>query len=214
MHSSRIRPAEMLTLAVQSISGHYHTTGDVGSAHCVVTVSFGYRLGRDGIRQPGPCNEYLATIALGTSNGRPIVAQTEIDQAIRSLQAGTGADYVIRSARDPQRYLDTHELALQVRCIMNDRGWKTAVLIAHPHHLPRAQAVFAALDIETATPAGVRAIWDPRSSQVWTRSRPPWAVRELSALWLYQRRGWISRPAIREVPPVSRLLPDRTCDPR
>lgn len=206
--------AELLALTVQSAGGHYRIAADVSSAHCVVALSFGYRFARAGVREPGPCNEYLATLALAASNGRSIVAQAEIDQAIRSLRDGSGADYVITSARVPERYLDTHEFAVQVRSLMDDCSWKTAVLIAHPHHLPRAQAVFAALDIETVTPAGVTAIWDRRSNQVWTRSRPAWAVRELSALWLYQRRGWISRHAIRKACPASRSLPDRTCYPR
>ena len=211
---SRLRATTMFTLVAQSVGGRYHIASDITSAHCLIVLSFGYRRAPTGLREPGPCNEYLSNNALVTSHDRPIVAQVEIDQAIRSLREGLGADYVIRSARDPQRYLDTHECGVQVRSIMDDRGWKTAVLIAHPYHLPRAQAVFAALDIETATPAGVRAIWDRRSGQVWTRCRPAWAVRELLALWLYQRRGWISRPAIREAPPAPRSLADRACDPR
>jgi len=192
MNLSRTRAAAIFKLVAQAVGGRYHIASDVTPAHCVVALSFGYRRAPTGLREPGPCNEYLASTALATNHGRPIIAQAEIDQAIRSLREGLGADYVIRSARNPERYLDTHECALQVRSIMDDRGWKTAVLIAHPHHLPRAREVFAGLDIETVTPAGVRAIWDPTSGQVWTRSRPACTVRELLALWLYQRRGWIS----------------------
>lgn len=207
--SSWIRAAELLILAVRSAGGHYQITGHVPSARCVVVLSFGYRIAPDAARAPGPCNEYLAALALAISNGRPIVTQIEIDQAIRSLRGGTGADYVIRSARDPDRYLDTHDFAVQVRLIMGSCGWTTVALVAHPHHFPRAQAVFASLGIETATPGGVRAIWDRRSSQLWTRGPLVWMIRELSALWLYQWRGWLSGPTTREVAPASRVRPDR-----
>ena len=178
------------------------------------SLSFGYRLTRGGVREPGACNDYLATLALAVSNGRPVVAQIEIDQAIRSLRGGVGADYVIRSARDPDRYLDTHDFAVQVRSIMDHCGWTTAALVAHPHHLPRVQAVFASLRIETATPGGVRAIWNRRSSQWWTRGPLVWTIRELSALWLYQRRGWLSVPVTREAAPAPRVRPDRARERR
>lgn len=194
----------MFKLAIRSVGGHYDIAPDINSAHCVVALSFGYRLTRAGVREPGPCNEYLATVALATSAGRLIVAQAEVDEAIRSLRVGVGADYVIRSARNPDRYLDTHEFAVQARTIMGGYGWTTAALIAHPHHLPRAQAVFASLGIKTATPNGVRVIWDRRSTQLWTRSPLVWAIRELSALWWYQRQGWICLPAIRKTCPALR----------
>jgi uncharacterized SAM-binding protein YcdF (DUF218 family) len=202
----------MCRMAVRSVGGHYDIAPDTMSAHCVVALSFGYRLTRAGVREPGPCNEYLATLTLATSNGRPIVAQTEIDQAIRSLRRGMGADYVIDSARNPEQYLDTREFAVQVRSIMDRYGWTTAVLIGHPHHLPRAQAVFTAFGINTVTPRGQRPIWDRRSSQLWTRSPLIWTIRELSALWFYNRRGWISTPSIPRTFSASRVGPDRTSD--
>jgi hypothetical protein len=188
----------MLVLMARAVSGRYRISGKTDAAQCVVALAFGYRAVRAGVREPGPCNEYLASLALTTSNGRPVVAQVEIDQAIRSLRPNMGADHAIGSARDPKRYLDTRELAVQVHSIMNDYDWKTAALIAHPHHLPRAQAVFASLGIDTATPAGVRPIWDRESSQSWTRSPLRWAIRELFAIWLSERRGWLrlSQPRV------------------
>lgn len=200
MNSSRIRArvAEVIALMARAVGGRYRVGGNTGTAQCVVALTFGYRVLWAGVREPGPCNEYLASLALATSNGRPIVAQVEIDQAIRSLRPSMGADHVIGSTRDGQ-YLDTREFAVQVHSIMDDYGWKTAALIAHPHHLPRAQAVFASRGIETTTSAGVRSIWDRRSSQPWTRSPLRWAIRELFAIWLYERRGWLrlSRPEVR-----------------
>jgi uncharacterized SAM-binding protein YcdF (DUF218 family) len=184
----------MLTLLRQAMSGHYRITGDITTVDCVVALAFGYRLIRTGAREPGPCNEHLASLTLAINSGQPIIAQTEIDQAIRSLRPGVGADHVIRSARNPKRYLDTRECAVQAHTIMSDHGWRTAALIAHPHHLPRAQAVLAALGIETATPCGLRAVWDRTSSQRWTRGPVPWAIREAGALWWYGRRGWFSSP--------------------
>lgn len=80
---------------------------------------------------------------------------------------------------------------------MEGRGWKTAALIAHPHHLPRAQAVFEARGIETATLPDVRTIWDCKSSQPWTRGPFRWAIRELFAIWLYEQRGWLRPPGLK-----------------
>ncbi|MGH3786627.1 MAG: YdcF family protein [Pseudonocardiaceae bacterium] len=201
MNSTRIRAVEMFGLMMRAVSGRYRIDGNTDTAQCVVALAFGYRLIRAGVREPGPCNEYLAARALTTSNGRPIVAQAEIDQAIRSVRPSIGADHVIGSARDPKRYLDTYELAVQVHAIMNRYGWKTAVLIAHPHHLPRAQAVFSTLGIHTVTCAGVRPIWDSKSSQSWTRGPLRWAIREPFAIWLSERRGWLrlSRPEMNNI---------------
>lgn len=192
MKSSRIRAVEMLELMARSASGRYHISGNTNTVQCVIALDFGYRLIRTGIREPGPCNEYLASLALITGGDRPVIAQVEIDRAIRSIRPESGADHLIDSARDRERYLDTHEFAVQAHSIMSGHGWKTAALIAHPHHLPRAQAVFASRGIETVTPAGVRPIWDCKSCQPWTRGPLHWATRELFAIWLYHRRGWLS----------------------
>jgi uncharacterized SAM-binding protein YcdF (DUF218 family) len=210
VNSSLIRAAQTLTLIVRAASGHYHTVGDITSADCVVALSFGYRLVRTGAREPGPCNEYLASLALATSRDQPIIAQIEIDQAIRSLRRGMGADHVIGSARNPALYLDTFEFAVQVHAIMDDQGWRTTALIAHPHHLPRTQAVFASLGIETATPGGVRPIWDRESNQPWTRGPVSWAIHEMAALWWYKRRGKLSCSTIRD----SRMRPAWTPEHR
>ncbi|MGH7750343.1 MAG: hypothetical protein ACREQ5_37060, partial [Candidatus Dormibacteria bacterium] len=168
--ASSIRAAHVLELMARGVSGRYRITGDTDAAQCVVALDFGYRLVQSGILEPGPCNEYFASLALATSNGRPIVSQAEVDQAIRSVRGGMGADHVIRSARNPERYLDTREFAVQVHSIMDGYGWTSAALIAHPHHLPRAQAVVSSRGIEVATPAGVRSIWDRESNQPWTRN--------------------------------------------
>lgn len=189
-----IRAVELLSLMTRAMTGRYRIAGNTDTAQCVVALAFGYIFTPAGVREPGPCNEYLASLALATSDGRPIVAQVEVNQAIRSLRPSMGADHVIRSARDPERYLDTREFAVQAHRIISDNGWKTAVLIAHPHHLPRAQAVFSSLGIETATPAGVRSIWDRTSSQPWTRSPLRWAIRELFAMWVSEQRGWLRLP--------------------
>jgi hypothetical protein len=195
MNSFRIRPrvAEVLELIARAVSGRYRISENTDKANCVVALTFGYRFTRTGVRESGPCNEYLASLALALSNGRPIIAQAEIAQAIRSLRPSAGADHVIGSAQDLVQYLDTHEFAVRVQSIMDDHGWKTAELIAHPHHLPRVQAVFASRGIEATTSADVRSVWDRKSTQPWTRSPLRWAIRELFAIWLYEQRGWLRR---------------------
>jgi hypothetical protein len=40
----------------------------------------------------------------------------------------------------------------------------------------------------------VRSVWDHASSQAWTRSPLRWAIRELFAICLYERRGWLRLP--------------------
>ncbi len=190
MYSIRSRAAKALVLTIRSASGRYRVAENPEEMQCVVALAFGYR--RAGVaREPGPCNEYLAALTLATSNGRPIIAQAEIDQAIRSCRPGVGAAQIIGPTLNSERYFDTRECAVQAHSIMSDSGWKTAALIAHPHHLPRVQAVFASYGIETATPPDIRAIWDRESNQPWTRGPLRWAIRELFAIWLYERRGWL-----------------------
>ena len=178
------------SLVAAALSGRYEIHGDPSSAKCVIALSFGYRRSESGQITPGMANEYLAQFLEANFRDKVIIAQFEIDDA---LKAGHdfAAEYRIE-APGRNGYLDTHEVAVQAWKIMADNGLgDAAIVLAHSHHLPRADRVLRAVGIETATPGGVHAIWDRESAQSWTTGSVRWAVRELLVIGVYAFRGWL-----------------------
>lgn len=137
---------------------------------------------------PGRSNDALAAYVLHSGISLPILAQQEIDLSLRST-GHRGANYVIESDPSDGAYLDTYGFLLWAQEVLNEKGYKAPLLIAHPHHLPRVQAVAAKLGIAAITRGGLRSVWDKNSAQPWTRGPARWIMRELGAIGLYARRG-------------------------
>jgi uncharacterized SAM-binding protein YcdF (DUF218 family) len=76
---------------------------------------------------------------------------------------------------------------------MRQNGWTTAVVVAHAHHVPRADAACRALGIDTVVPEGLHRVpFCPDSLQWWTRGRDRWRIREVPATLWYALRGWLA----------------------
>jgi|GEM_PF-2161923 len=180
-------------------TGHYEVKGNNKSADCVLGFAFGYR-GKQRDNLPGLSNEDLADVILRFHDNLPKILQHEIADAYKAM-GGRDSKRITRISKPrANKYaymtaheLDTLEVAEQAKVIMERHGWKTAVLVAQPNHMPRVQAVCNQVGIEWVSDADERGAveFDLRSSQRWTRSLQIWHLYEPLALYYYRLKGWL-----------------------
>jgi hypothetical protein len=157
----------------QALSGKYVVHGNSADADCVIACSFGYRE-REGGTEPGLSNEELAAFITRRFSSLPKILQTEIADALPSANRDQHV-YVIAEAQNSGQRLDTPEIISQAKNVMQTHSWQTAIVCAHPHHLPWVDYLCQAAGITTVAPEGLQTIpFDPRSAQYWTRSLAAW----------------------------------------
>ncbi len=192
-----MNPFRILTLPLEEMTaawtGQYQTKGSIKNADCVIGLSFGYRGKRKHIT-PGLSNQDLANVAIHHLSDLPMIFQFEIADAYKNA-GGKNAGSIIRITkhRQPYKYLDTREVLAQAKEVMDKHGWKTAVLLAHPYHMPRVQMACDRLGISWVTTVDERGAveFDPQSTQKWTRSVDQWRGYEPLAMTFYRMKGWI-----------------------
>jgi len=161
------------------------TKDELAHAEVVLGQSFGLRS-----HDPGPSNAELARIAhaLSRQHQTPLILQWEISDALVHPTTCAG---VVREHRIRGRYLDTYEVLSQSAILCRSRGWKRAIVLAHPDHAWRVVRTAERLGF-TAVAADTGTVpYDPKSIQPWTRRRASFIPRELVARLLYLVRGWI-----------------------
>jgi hypothetical protein len=190
-------------------TGRYVIKGVDSDADCVIGFSYGYRSKSHRVT-PGLSNEDLADIALKHYANLPKILQFEIADAYSALGAedaervsritrpdNIGDVDLDRSGQGVMQHadlaLDTKQVALQAKAVMGKKGWKTALLLAHPYHMPRVQAVCDHYGISWVADSDERGAveFDPRSSQRWTRDLGHWRGYEPLALCYYRLKGWL-----------------------
>jgi uncharacterized SAM-binding protein YcdF (DUF218 family) len=182
-----------LEVIEQAWTGEYQTKGSLKHADCVLGFSFGYR-GKGKSVTPGLSNQDLANVCSKQFAGLPKILQFEIADAYEQA-GGEGAEKVLRISKHRRKgqYLDTREVAEQGQRLMAKQGWKTAVLLAHPYHMPRIQMVCTHLGINWVATDDLRGAveFDPQSTQKWTRSVDQWRGYEPLAITFYRMKGWL-----------------------
>jgi hypothetical protein len=173
-------------LKSRSASGRYEHHGAPAAADCVIGFAFGFR--RRGTVLPGLSNEDLAHFIADNFPSLPKIIQFEIADAAPALEQV----FRIEKHRQEAKYLDTREVALQAFELMKRHGWEQAVIVAHPGHMPRADAVCQKIGIATIAPVGLEVVrFDPHSEQAWTRDSRSWAAHEDIAIPDSYKRGWL-----------------------
>ena len=120
---------------------------------------------------------------------KPLVLQFEI---ANELAHKNYVIFEIKEHRNKGEYLDTNEVAQQALKIMDKQNLEKPVLVAHPFHVPRVDAVCKKLGIKTIVPSGLNSIrFDPDSEQEWTRNPKAWGIREELAILESKKRGLI-----------------------
>lgn len=175
-------------LKYQATTGQYAPHGAAKDADCVIAFSFGLE-GQGESAKPGKGNEQIAEFAYKHFGKLPKLFQWEVADAYPD--DGTVQLRVARHRKEGE-YLHTYEVAEQFKTYMTQKGLKRAVLIAHPHHVPRCDAVCRKLEIDTVVPVGLEVIpFDSNSSQEWTRSKAAWAEREPASIDHSKERNWL-----------------------
>lgn len=141
--------------------------GELAKADVVVTHAFG------GTDEPSSttCAIVELGIELADRFNLPMVCQ--YPGSGHALSYGVDVACVIREhSRTKGKYVDTDEVNHQVRTQCDRHGWRTAILIAHPHHLWRARMNLAKHDIKVLVPDTSGISYDQESE--WRNLRWPW----------------------------------------
>jgi uncharacterized SAM-binding protein YcdF (DUF218 family) len=169
----------------QAVTGRYHRHGTIADADCVVGFSFGYREAAGEVL-PGQSNSLIARFIADHYLSLPLILQWELASALGSSLSKT---WTIDRHAAQGVYLDTREVARQAWEIMRAQGYATALVVAHPHHVARADAVCETLGMRTVVSDGLATVgFDAQSAQRWTRSQ---SVRETMAIAYYEVVGWL-----------------------
>lgn len=159
---------------------------EMKESEVVLALSFGLR-----DNTSGTSNLQLATIVKEICHryAIPVIAQWEIsDTCILAdvIKAG-----VVRGHRTKGKYLDTLEVLMQSIEICKRRGWKKAIIVAHPDHLWRCVAIAKKLGFKAVVADTSFVEYDAKSIQPWTRSRMRFVPREIASRFLFLFKGWI-----------------------
>lgn len=183
-----MQQAPLGELKSRAISGNYLQHGSISGSDCVVAFAFGYRKVGNAI-VPGLSNQQMANYLNERYFRLPKIAQFEVADALSNTSQSV---YRIEQHRQPGLYLETREVAEQAKQIMDLHGWKKAVIVAHPYHMPRADAVCQKLGIQTVAPSGLGVIgFDPDAAQEWTRDAASYSAHEVIAIDQHAGLGWI-----------------------
>jgi hypothetical protein len=171
-------------------TGNYETHGDIVDADCVIGFSFGFR--KNGTRtEPGLSNQDMARLIYKLSFELPTILQFEIADGLPS-DAKKDNVFRIEAHRKLGAYLDSREVADQAKTIMKAHDWHKALIVAHPYHVPRVDALCKKLGIDTIVPPTLGVIrFDPESEQERTQSIENWLEYEPKAIDRDAARGWI-----------------------
>lgn len=180
----------MWNILRQGWSGNYAIHGDPRTAQCAIGFSFG-AVRTDGVLQPGPSNEALAAVLRERFAHLPLIVQGEIADVLLA-KLPTAQIHRIGDLCDKGPYLDSRLVAERAAVLMRQNGWKRVVVVAHPYHMPRADAVCRALGMDTIAPEGLERVpFCASSVQWWTRDAVRWRMREVPATVFYALRGWL-----------------------
>src|SRR5262249_20198555 len=139
-----------LALMQQAWSGIYTVHGALEQADCVVGFAFARLVGGKGEVLPGISNQALSAFAYRHCSHLPKILQSEIAVAYaKDFPCDSTSTHIVTEHRQKGRYLDTRETAEQAWLMLQAHNWRTALVLAHVHYMPRAIAVCRKLGMST-----------------------------------------------------------------
>lgn len=147
-------------------------------------IVFGFSFGHRG-QEPGISNEAIAR-AIRDFAPDIISVQWEIGKALRRL--GVSPDHEVLAHRKEEQYLDTEEVARQMKEFLQSSNLigKDIYVAAHQDHLLRCIRILKNNFGIEANSLVAKIPYDPKSHQVWTRSPIIFHVREWLIRLLYK----------------------------
>lgn len=162
----------------------------LASVEAVVVFDFGGCDRASSRRRGGPAvspvNAALASVT-DLVPGVPVAAQHESARALSARgRMVIDLEAAVRDAGglSADAHVDTARVVDALAGVVDRAGWTSVAVVAHPVHLARCIATCQRLGLRiVAAPTGHLAdLWDPRSSQWWTRGPARWTVRELPVI--------------------------------
>jgi hypothetical protein len=196
-------------LFVWRISDIKQDESELNPADCILMQAFGQQVEFIGLISglytsriaPGPANEAIADVMIMADRGRlpPVLAQWEFAVTHAARRGELRVEKVLGSRGG---YCNTREILQEAKNYMDQRGWKRAVIVAHPWHLVRCIWVAEKLGIETVHDQFLvqdlndqANVWNNRvnvpENQMQTKSLPNWLWYELRARGYFWLKGWI-----------------------
>jgi hypothetical protein len=157
----------------KSALGFYEASDNTENADIVVAHSFGTLITETSI------NRILADLALNQANGRPIVADRMLVNAV------PGADELFDLVVDGPitnligQGVGTYGVLEPTGVFMRERDLKLALMIAQARHIGRVMLQAKRLGIDSIAPANLPSEFEPGSTQWGTRSSTEWLIREV-----------------------------------
>lgn len=184
----------MIMHATGSFTGNYIPQGSVAEADCVIAHEFAVR--EDGF---GSVNEALAHFVLQnyTAIGLDLLLGENIAGALE--QQGPHVPIAAKLTGQVSTFTNENtgtwgELE-QAFDYMQAKDLHCPILVAQAFHIGRVslQAMKMSEErrykVEPIVPAGLPKAFDKQSSQIWTRNRFLWALREFPGAYVLQGRG-------------------------
>ncbi len=141
----------------------------------LIALAFGQRRS-----DSSPSNVEIAKALLNIEKDQykkiPMIVQWEIEAALGSpFLNGFEVEVVFQHLQKTGGYLDSYEVIRQAWQIMKERGWNSAIIVAHPHHLPRCRRIAKWFGIDVIDGPKLKSSlvnigYDSETVQLWTRN--------------------------------------------
>lgn len=179
-----------------AFTGRYQPSGDWTEADCLVGHCFGLvssaRQGDPGFEKLGLANAALGEYIYEGFRHLPKILEVEVQVAYSRFDPSDIWNVaVISGSRRPDTRYDTHEVNAQAAEIIKRHGWKKALVVAHAHHIVRAEATLAKMGVQTIVPDALPNVWDPQAEQAEVRSTLRFGLVTMAAVGIYKLHGWI-----------------------
>lgn len=149
------------------------------NADAIFCQSFGLRK-----QDPGISNKFLANCILKaySQSPKPLIIQKDCADA---FPVDVKVDRVISKHQAPGKYLDSYEVSRQCFDYCRANNLKTVLIFAHPHHIWRVQKTVEKFGLIGVIGDTAGMPYDPKSIQIWTRTKLFFVPRELLTRLFY-----------------------------
>lgn len=162
----------------------YEVIGDVAQVDSVIGLSFGTSTG------PASANRRLADFALGCADGRPLIADRTLVDAMPD--GHVPVDHVVEGPVTDGRIhgVGTWGTLAEARTHMEERPLRLPVVVAQAHHGRRVVLQARRVGLaDVVVSEGLPADFDPDSQQIWTRSPAFWVPANTLGSLVLRWRG-------------------------
>jgi len=173
----------MMNVIRATLTGTYEVIGNPMNADCVIGQSFGASE-----HGPGAANIHLASFILDNCQGRPLILQSEIADAVMGA-APVACVVQGKPSTAGGGELDSWRVLEEAADYMKQNQFSRPLLVAHAYHVGRVAMQAKRQGLEPIVPPGLPRAFDAKSTQPWTRNPRSWAAREIPGLAYLRFKG-------------------------